>query len=139
MAFGAGVVYGLNRRRMEELIKKRYWIVLVFAAVMFIAVPYMPLIGQRHWIAHNMQSIMFAAIVVMATMKISVDSPLLRWSGEHLFPLYIYQRIPMMVFSTLFPVAFHDARCWICFAISAGIAILIASFYRRFQVREFRF
>ena len=135
MAFGAGAVYGLYRSRIEEFVKKNYLLCLMIAAVLFVSVKYIPIIGQRYWIAHNMKSIAFAAIVVMATMKISVDCAVLRWSGEHLFPLYIYQRIPMIVFSTLFPVAFRDVRCWIYFAISACIAITLASLYPCFQFR----
>ena len=135
MAFGAGAVYGLNRNCIENYVKKNYWICLAFAVVLFVFVGYIPFIGQKYWISHNIKSVAFAIIVVMATMKISVDSAMLKWSGEHLFPLYIYQRIPMIVFSTLFPAAFKDARCLICFCISACIAIAIAILYPRFQFR----
>ena len=135
MAFGAGVVYGLNRNCIEDYVKKNYWIGLTLAVVLFVSVGYIPFVGQKYWIAHNIKSIAFAAIVVMATMKISVDSVLLKWSGEHLFPLYIYQRIPMIVFSALFTAAFEDARCWIYFCISACIAIALAVLYPRFQFR----
>ena len=135
MAFGAGAVYGPNRNCIEDYAKKNYWICLAFAVVLFVSVGYIPFIGQKYWISHNMKSIAFAAIVVMASMKISVDSVLLKWSGEHLFPLYIYQRIPMIVFSTVFPAAFEDARCWIYFCISACIAIALAALYPRFQFR----
>lgn len=135
MAFGAGAVYGLNRSRIEEFVRKNYCICPTLAVVLFVSVGYIPFVGQRYWMAHNIKSIAFAAIVVMATMKISVDSVLLKWSGEHLFPLYIYQRIPMIVFSTVFPAAFEDARCWIYFCISACIAIAFAALYPRFQFR----
>lgn len=133
MSFGAGAVYGLNRGRVEEFVKKYYLICLAIAVVLLASVSHIPLVGQKYWIAHNIKSIAFAAIVVMATMKISIDSALLRWSGEHLFPIYIYQRIPMIVFSTLFPAAFQGARCWIYFAISACIVIALAALYSRFK------
>ena len=135
MAFGSGVVYGINRNRIEEFVKNNYLFCLLTAVGLFVSVMHIPFVGQKYWIAHNIKSIAFAAIVVMATMKISIDSALLRWSGEHLFPLYIYQRIPMIVFSTLFPTSFQDARCWIYFAMSAGIAIALAGLYPRFQFR----
>lgn len=135
MAFGAGAVYGINRSRIEALIKKNYVICLVVAIVLFVTVEHIPWLGQKYWITHNIKSIAFAAMVVMATMKILVRSALLRWSGEHLFPLYIYQRIPMIIFVTLHPAAFQDARCWIYFVISACIAIAIAVLYPRFQFR----
>lgn len=135
MAFGAGTVYGVSRNRIEAFVRKNYFISLVIAIVLFVSAAYIPILGQRHWISHNIKSIAFAAIVVMATMKITVDCALLKWSGEHLFPLYIYQRIPMIVFSTLVPSAFLGGCCWIYFVISACVAIGLAALYPRFQVR----
>ena len=135
MAFGAGAVFGLNRSHVEKFVKKNYLICFVSVAILFVSVVYIPFVGQKYWIAHNIKSLAFAAMVVMATMKISVDSAVLRWSGEHLFPIYIYQRIPMIVFSTLFPAAFQDAHCWIYFLLSAIISVFIASIYPHFQVK----
>lgn len=135
MAFGAGAVFGLNRSRVEEFLKKNYLICFVIAVILFVSVVYIPFVGKKYWIAHNIKSLAFAAMVVMVTMKISIDNALLRWSGEHLFPIYIYQRIPMIVFSTLFPAAFQDAHCWIYFLLSAIISVVIASLYPYFQVK----
>lgn len=135
MAFGAGAVFGLNRSRVEEFLKKNYLVCFVSAVILFVSVVYIPFVGKKYWIAHNIKSLAFAAMVVMVTMKISVDNALLRWSGEHLFPIYIYQRIPMIVFSTLFPAAFQDAHCWIYFLLSAIISVVIASLYPYFQVK----
>ena len=137
MAFGAGVVYGANRDYMERFAKKYYWFCIVIAVFIFISIDFCPVIGSRYWLSFNIKSIAFALLIVMITMRVSFNSALLRWSGENLFPLYIYQRIPMIVFSTLFPTAFQDGRCWIYFAISAVIAIAFAALYPRFRLRCF--
>ena len=102
--------------------------------MLFVSAGYIPFVGQKYWIAHNIKSIAFAAIVVMATMKISVDSMLLKWSGEHLFPLYIYQRIPMIVLFSLFPISIDNWRILVCLALSLLVAITIAILYPKVQI-----
>ena len=45
MAFGAGVVYGLNRSHIEEFVRKNYLICLMLAIVSLASVEYVPLLG----------------------------------------------------------------------------------------------
>lgn len=47
-------------------------------------------------------AIAFALIVVMLTMKIRIGNSVLQWFGENLFPLYIYQRLPMIALQYYF-------------------------------------
>lgn len=39
----------------------------------------------------------FTAMILLFTMKISIKNPILSWFGEHVFSIYILQRIPMMI------------------------------------------
>lgn len=43
----------------------------------------------------------FVAVVVLFTMKVSVSSHIFTWFGEHVFSVYMLQRIPMIIFSDL--------------------------------------
>lgn len=128
MSFVAGAVYGLNCRRIEAIVRKNYLLCFAIAFVLFASVDYAPFIGRRGWVLHNIKSIAFAAIVVIATMKISVNSIILRWSGEHLFPIYVYQRIPMIVMFAFDPIKNENWRLPVYLAfslvITAGIAVL---------------
>ena len=135
MVFPAGVFYGLYKERIEGFLARYYWTCLALFGVLLAVVMHLPIIGPRHWASFNLKSISFAFIIVMATMKIELRSPALRWCGEHLFPLYIYQRIPMIVFSTLHPAAFKDWRCWMYFFLSFVISVCIAEQYRRFRFK----
>ena len=68
---------------------------------------------------------MFAVLVVAITMRVKVENPALVWLGVNLFPIYIYQRVPMMVTAELFPsfVASQAVLfCVICFAVTVAIA-----------------
>ena len=50
-------------------------------------------------VAYNATSIVFCLLIILLTSRMEVGSHPLRWLGRTLFPLYIYQRIPMIVFS----------------------------------------
>ena len=49
----------------------------------------------------------FVVLVVLLTMKIRVDNPMLQFLGRHTFSFYILQRIPMMAFKYSFNVDKH--------------------------------
>lgn len=50
---------------------------------------------------YTIWAIFFVALVVYITMKISFKSKILTWFGEHVFSVYILQRIPMIILSRL--------------------------------------
>lgn len=126
MAFPAGVLVGLHADAMLGFLRKNYWICLAALIALIVAIPHCPFIGHRHWIAFNVKSVAFAIVIVMATMRIELDSPSLLWCGRHLFALYIYQRLPMVVFTTLYPAAFQTKFRWIYFGLSLAVSIAIA-------------
>ena len=77
--------------------KKYYWSVL-FAIVFFFCVLF-PFRSDCISLKYNILSVLFAFIVVQITMKIKISNSILCWLGINLFPLYIYQRIPMILLS----------------------------------------
>lgn len=135
MVFPTGVVFGLYKGRCEKFLARNYWPCLAVLVILVAVAEHLPVIGTRHWASFNLKSVCFAILLVMATMKVELHSPPLRWCGEHLFPLYIYQRIPMIVFSTLHPAAFQDWRSWLYCALSFCFTVFIASQYRRFHFK----
>lgn len=136
MAFGAGVVYAMNKEWIEGFAKRNYWAVLLALAAAFFALPYLPFVSRYHFAFFNMKSIVFALLVVLLTMKVKLRNPILAWCGKNLFPLYIYQRIPMILFTTLHPAAFQDWRCGIYLVLSLFVAVAIATVYPRFQFKS---
>lgn len=72
--------------------------------------------------------IMFTVMIVFMTMKISLDSPILCWFGEHTFSIYILQRIPMIILSRL---GIIDRRTYIAFAMVIALTCVIATLFDR--------
>ena len=90
--------------------------------------------ADNYRLAYNLMSISFALIVVLTTMKLGIDNPLLRWVGSNLFPIYIYMRVPMLIIEQTHPELIA-AQPFLFILISLTVTIVIARCYRYWQVK----
>jgi len=122
LAYPAGAFLAWRKDWFFKLARERYWVVLATSLLSFVLLIN---IGLAHVLTYNLASVMFAVLVVAITMRVKVENPVLVWLGVNLFPIYIYQRVPMMVTAELFPsfVASQAVLfCAICFAVTLAIA-----------------
>lgn len=96
-SYPLGICYSLYKREIESVLMKRYWINLMMLLVFFVLFSNLPL-NMKGMVA-NMRAIFFALLIVLLSMKVQINSKALEWLGKRLFPLYIYQRIGMIVLS----------------------------------------
>lgn len=71
----------------------------------------------------------FVAAVVLFTMHCSLNNKILRFCGQHLFGIYIMQRIPMIVFQKL---RLDDFNIYIYFIVCLAATILIAYLFDKY-------
>ena len=106
LCFGFGIFYSILREPIESFFKRYYWLALFVSLILLVV------LGGAKGIAYNFYSIAFCSFVVMLTMKLKLNNPVLIWTGRNLFPLYIYQRIPMIVFSSnVEALSLHHTLC----------------------------
>lgn len=67
--------------------------------------------------------LLFCAVAVLLTLKITVSNLLLIWSGQHLFELYILQRLPMILF---FRLGIATWNPYVYVALCTLVTILLA-------------
>lgn len=104
LAYPAGVVYSEYKEQIEHIVKKRYFLWL-FSTTVLLMLLYMTPYGLRGF-KTNFVGIAFALWIVLLTMKINIGNRFLSWCGAQLFPMYIYQRIPMMIMAAIGPIFF---------------------------------
>ena len=133
LCFGAGLLYSQHKVVAESFARKHYVLsltIVLIACVLFYNVPYW-IRGLRY----NMFCIAFCLLNVLLTMKFRINSNLLIWLGENLFPLYIYQRFPMILLSSVaggyFVLQYPVSYAVICFAIT----ILITFLYKYWAIK----
>lgn len=95
-----GCIFALFQKPIEKIIMKNDFI-YAFAGVLLFVLYWLSY--ERRWLGgieyYTVWELFFVAAVVFITMKISFQSKILSWFGEHVFSVYILQRIPMILLS----------------------------------------
>lgn len=126
LCFGAGLIYSQNKDATESFARKHYVLSLTIVLIACILLYNLPF--WLRGLCYNMFCIAFCLLIVLLTMKFRINSKLLKWFGKNLFPLYIYQRVPMILLSSVaggyfvlhYPVSYAVS----CFAITILITLL---------------
>ena len=132
-AYPAGMYYSYNRPKIEGYIDTHYTktlLILILLVAAFSAIPW-DLAGFRV----NALSVAFALTIVTLSMRLKMDNPALRWCGEQLFPLYIYQRIPMIVLAATLPSWMITEHPLVYTVLCLAITVLISMGYRFFRIK----
>ena len=130
LSYPAGILFSKNKEKIIDLWKKYYWRIL-FTFILFFCVLY-PFRSDCISLKYNILSIIFAFIAVQLTMKIKVSNGILCWLGVNLFPLYIYQRIPMILLSKK---TFTVENPLLFMMVSLIVTVFIAWLYRYWKVK----
>ena len=139
MAFPFGVMVSERRDAFVSFAKRHYRPLLAGAAALFLAldvatVVFRSALGVRPLATlffYNALSIVFAVLVVLVTMKVKIGNAALLWLGANLFPIYIYQRIPMWGFARMMSGG-RNIALYIVFCAAATLAI--AWLYRFWRI-----
>ena len=125
-SYPAGVFMAMNKERLIGLVKKYFWPILFGLIALFL---FLWVFRKSNHMIYSTASVAFAFGIVALTTRIRIQNRYLIWLGMNLFPVYIYQRLPMLTLNELcpslvsvYPIAFY--------LISFLITIIIAASYR---------
>jgi hypothetical protein len=102
---------------------------------LFFYVPFKTSFEQVGAFVFNIMSVFFALLIIVLTMKISIGNKILYWLGSNLFPLYIYQRLPMMIFLSLCPNTLIVSHPYFFLIACVVITGVIAWGYKFFRIK----
>ncbi len=92
-----GVWYSYLKKWIEKLMmtsELRYEFICLITIVLFAATS---LLRSKHGIeVYTVWAVVFTLSIVFFTMKISIGNPVLDWFGNHVFSVYMLQRLPMI-------------------------------------------
>lgn len=139
-AYPIGMMFGLFKERFDSLVNKKYAACLIGAVICF-AISTLLFFDKNLPIGENSRAIIngsswvirvisFIIIILMVMTKFNIQNKTLIWLGGNLFPLYIYQRIPMIIISTYF-----DLNPTIFIIISILITCALIPIYRKIQFK----
>ena len=82
-----------------------------------------------------MRACLLAIAIVVLSMMVQVRSPSLSWLGKNLFPLYIYQRIGMIIFSRINEGEFIKDYPYLYIVLCVMIALLMGYMYKYIKIK----
>ena len=131
LAYPFGVFAGFYRAPLAAVAKRFYW-PLVGVVAVGLAVCYSRLLNG---FVYNVHAVLFAAFAVLASMKVEVKSAVLAWMGAHLFPIYIYQRIPMNAMEYWKDGVIVGEHPVVFVLVAVAATGTIAALYRKWEVK----
>lgn len=100
--FPFGCWYALLQHKIEKLLMKNDFVYTGSALLLIIIYCISFLNRWKYGIeGYTVWALSFTFVIVMFSMKVSISSKFLSWFGNHVFSIYVLQRIPMIVLSDL--------------------------------------
>lgn len=132
--YTAGLFFSVHKNKVESLTKGYYWQMLITLLILLLIADRIPYSAKG--LVYNAFVVVFCFIVVLLTMKFRISSPVLIWCGKNLFPLYIYQRVAMIVLSSIKDGAFAAGYPVLFTASCFVITVVITMAYRFIAVKS---
>lgn len=134
LCFPAGMLLSAYKDGIMGFCKEHYFVALLVSLVVFIVFRLSSL-PSLHGLSYNIQGMAFAFLVLLLTMKIKTGNIVLSWLGVNLFPIYIYQRIPMIAIAELAGVRFVCNYPYVFIVSCFVITCLIVWGYKFWRIK----
>ena len=105
--FPLGVWYSILKPYIDRFIAGKSIVYTFVLMIVTLAFAYTNInVNDKPFLEHNgnvlslmytLWSFAFTLIIVVVSMKVKIKSNLFKWLGEHIFSIYMLQRIPMMI------------------------------------------
>ncbi len=132
-----GLWYSYLKEFTEKVIIKNqitYWLIFAITSVLFV-ISYK---HSRNILAYEAWTAAFIAVVLLLTMKVNICNKVLLWLGDHVFSVYILQRIPMLIFRETHVKFSSMNLCFaVCFSITIVLSLLFDLIMNRIDKRLF--
>lgn len=133
LCYPLGMAFSQYKSKIEPFVQKYYYVLLSIATII-VAATFLTITDEMIWL-YNVKSCVFVFFIVLLTLKIHIKNEALIWCGKNLFPLYIYQRIPMIALFTVLGADFVKEFALLYIALSLFVSVVIAHFYKHINLK----
>lgn len=136
LCYPLGMWYGFYKTQIDSFIRQGRNYRHIFIITFFIFVVNYTLFGLsvigfiKEEISnyHQLMYLSFVLCIVLISMKVRVNSRVLKWFGENLLSVFILQRLPMIYFSNY---EWAQSNHYIYFVLCLCITILLSLLYKK--------
>lgn len=137
-AYPFGMIWCRYKNSIDGFVRK-YWIQMFIVALAAMALYFkIPFSHTTYALFHNVRSVFFAFLIVLITMVVPLNIPILAFFGRNLFPIYIYQRLPMLFLSEFDGGVWMSSHPYSYLAACFAITIAIVPIYNLKRFRVFK-
>jgi len=130
-SYAGGAIFAWKRDKLLSFFRNNYVTVGIISIFGFVLCYYSP---TFFGIMPNFSGLFLCIIIILLCNKIKLKNNFLHWSGKNLFPLYIYQRVPMLIFSSICDGLIMYNHPYIYILLCLVCTIIIALAYKYFSV-----
>lgn len=120
-----GLWYSYLKDFIEKISMKHNILYFLFL-FLSVAAYYVSFTHSKNILFYEIWMLSFIAIVILITMKVNICNKALIWLGNHVFSIYILQRMPMLIFKKT-NVKFNNINLY--FILCFGITIILAQLF----------
>lgn len=135
VCYPAGVLFSLHREWAVGFCRRHCGAVFCGLAATFVFLHAQGFLPECRGLTYNLEALAFVLLVVVATMKVEIGNPALKWLGEHLFPFYVYHMLPMMLIGGIAGNGWIVAHPYGFAALSFAAACAIAHFHEHWSIK----
>ena len=123
LCYPLGLTYSYYKEDINKIIftNSKYIMLLFIVCISFFTIRK---IADINTLYYSISSILFVFLIILISVKVKFNSPILKWFGDNLFYIYMLQRLPMIIFSRIGLAGSHAYR----FALISFILTILLTF-----------
>lgn len=129
ICYACGVWYSLLREKVEKIINHNVFIYIATLLITVAGTLYFMKTRGNSFVHRELCMLFFTAFVVVLSMRVSFHNKVLMWCGQHLFGLYILQRIPMIIFRA---VGVADFNIYLYFVLCLVVTVPMSYLFEKY-------
>lgn len=137
LAYPLGMLFRLYKDKFDKFfsLASNYIIMLITVVICFV-ISYVPVyifsiqIGAVEWIMWALRVTSLIMVTLLIMMKWEINNKFIVWLGLNLFPLYIYQRVPMILLSP-----YLANKPYMFFVVTFILSCLLVPIYKKIEVK----
>lgn len=122
LCYNVGIFYSLMKEKIDKFFKG-HTIRWIFAILILVAVFIFAKEHRNHLSMYQLHGIVFCLIITLLSMKLVIKSKILEFFGNHVFSIYMLQRIPMIIGKE---IGLDKLNIYLYFAFSFILTIALA-------------
>lgn len=128
LSMPAGMWYSYFKDKIEKFVIKNNFTYLLVCAVIGVGFLFSYKNRVDSIAFYELHAVFFGLLIVLFTMKVHLGNKVLEWFGNHVFSVYVLQRIPMIALGQVEVISSNE---YLYFALSLILTVIISELFDR--------